>query len=93
MHPVGPVGDGLAVEQVRSEVAEVLPAGRAIVALAAGGDEHDDDVVSLDDVGHAFAELLNDPGALVPAEDGEDAVGHSSTLSALVRHAVNSASA
>lgn len=55
----------------RAEVAEVLPAGRAPPATAARRDERPDDVVAGLERGHPRADLLNDPCALVPTDDGQ----------------------
>ena len=53
------------------EVAQVGVAGGAPAALAAGRDEGQHDVVAGGDAGDARADLLDDAGALVAADDRE----------------------
>ena len=60
-----PFQDGLA------HVAQVLPPGRAVAAGAAVGDEAAHHVVTGLDLGDAGADLLDDAGALVAADDRE----------------------
>jgi hypothetical protein len=67
--PVAAVGDRGAGEQVGAQVAQVLLATRARRALPAGGDEGGDHVVALLQPGDARADLGDDAGALVAADD------------------------
>src|SRR3954469_6596835 len=67
-----------AVHDQRAQVAQVLLAGGAPAAASAGWDERADDVVALLDARHPGAALLDDPGALVAADDGE--AGHDVTV-------------
>src|SRR3954451_5128716 len=70
VHPEGPVGQA-AVEDRRAEVADVGVPRRAEAAVPAHGQERRDHVVALLDARHARADLLDDAGALVAADDRE----------------------
>ena len=54
---------------VLARVAQLLTAGRAVPALAAGGNERAGHVVADLDPGDGLADRLDDAGALVPADD------------------------
>ena len=64
----GVVGDLPALPVVPADLAQAAHAGRAGTALAAGGDEAEDDPVAGGEVGDAGADLLDDARALMPAD-------------------------
>jgi hypothetical protein len=63
------VGDLLAEAEDRAEIAQVLMAGRARRATPARRDEPEDDMVAGLQPRHVLTDLLDDPGALVTADD------------------------
>src|SRR5699024_10931339 len=70
VHPVRVVADRAAGQQAGTVVTEVLEPLRAGRAGATGGDERQDDVVTLLDPGDTLPDLGDDAGALVPTDDG-----------------------
>src|SRR5215475_8541764 len=72
--------------ELSAPVAQVLPAGRAVPAYPAGGDEGADDVVSDVHPGHAGTDSLDHARALVPADERQPP-GAVSALQVLIRMA------
>src|SRR5262249_14549839 len=70
VHAVPAVGQGPAGHDEGAVVAQVLQAGHARVASAAGGDEREDDVVAHGESVDTGADRVDDAGALVAADDG-----------------------
>ena len=70
VEPVGAVGQA-PNQKVGAQVAQVRLAGRAPPAVAADRQERADHVIAGLQPGDALADLLDDPGALVPAHHRE----------------------
>src|SRR6266487_3799139 len=70
VEPVGPVRQA-AIQDGGAQVAQVRLAGRAPPAVAAHRQERADHVVAGLQLGDALADLLDDPGTLVAAHQGE----------------------
>src|SRR5262245_1031649 len=68
VEPVGAVGQA-PVQEADAQVAQVRLAGRAPPAVAADRQERADDVITGLQPGDALPDFLDDPGALVPADD------------------------